>query len=284
MKVAYLPAQSNVVGSGSAYNWHSILKYLPSVSLEEADIVHVNSDTYVPDGVKIDVYTCQGGVCPMTSDTGRNIARAKFIVTGSHWIAYAIAPQALDGRYAVIPNGIDLEDWLISPGKSEFAPGFVLVKGYLPEPWLLDVVYFGAAARPDLHFVCLGWSSGLEPLANMTVLQTPISHETTRALLNDCALYVSPLLETGFIMCLEAWMCDKPVLAVKMGAHLELPACAVHADRPGGTLYTDTSTFLDGLDSLLGTRVDMRGEVERNYSWPGLASYYNWVYECASKI
>ncbi len=57
MKVAYLPAQSDVEGSGSAYNWRSILKYLPSVSLEEADIIHVNSDTFVPDGVKIDVYT-----------------------------------------------------------------------------------------------------------------------------------------------------------------------------------------------------------------------------------
>ena len=69
-------------------------------------------------------------------------------------------------------------------------------------------------------------------------------------------------------------MCDKPVLAVRMGAHLELP---------GGTLYTDTSTFLDGLE-LVGTRVDMRGEVERNYSWPGLASQYLQVYECVSKI
>ncbi len=274
MKVAYLPAQSDVVGSGSAYNWCSILKYLPSVSLEEADIIHVNSDTFVPDGVKIDVYTCQGGVCPMTVDTGRNITRAKYIVTGSTWLAYAMAPQAQEGHFAVIPNGIDLDDWRDLLGKSEFAPGFVLVKGYLPEPWLLDVVYFGAAARPDLHFVCLGWSSDQRPLSNMTIIQTPISHEETKALLNDCSLYVSPLLETGFIMCLEAWMCDKPVLAVRMGAHLELP---------GGTLYTDTSTFLDGLE-LVGTRVDMRGEVERNYSWPGLASQYLQVYECVSKI
>lgn len=272
MKVAYLPTQTDVVGSGSAYNWRCILKYVPVdvVSPEEADVIHVNSDTPVI-STRIDVYTCQGGVCPMTVDTGRNVARAKFIVTGSHWLAYALAPQAQRGSYAVIPNGIDLDDWLVPPGKSEFDPGFILVKGYLPTPWLLDVVRAAAIHRPDLHFVCLGWSSDLLPSSNMTVIQTPISHEETKALMNDCALYVSPLLETGFILCLEAWMCNKPVLAVGVGSHLEFP-------QGGSVLYTDLDTFLEGLDTLLGTEVDMRGYVEENYSWPGLAGRYLKVY------
>lgn len=277
MKVAYLPASDERVGSGVAYSWRGILKYVSRlvdvVSLEEADVVHVSSDTPVPDSIPIDVYSCCGGVCPMTRDTGRNISRAKLIVTPSHWLAHTLVPRGQ--RFTVIPTALDLDDWRLPIGESEFEPGYVLVKGYLPEPWLLNVVRVAAIHRFDLRFVCLGWSAETEPPSNVTVIQTPISHERTKALMNGCALYVSPLLETGFIMCLEAWMCDKPVLAVMMGSHLEFRG--VGLDR-GFAYYYDLETFLEGLDTLVGTEVDIRGYVEENYSWPGLASRYLEVY------
>ncbi len=246
------------------------------------DLVHVQTAWKPPENNRIDVWTCHGGFVPPIAQVRFNLRACRTIISVAKWVADVYFPEE-NHKTIIIPNGIDLTNWEELPS-SKLRPGFWLWGQHqLRDDWW----HFYELAKyfPSIRFVSTLSHPDAQPLQNLKVIGIQ-PREAFRSIINDCNVYVSTGSEVCPTMVLEAWACNKPVLAWNAHGNKELVeerSNGVVTRLRGGYLYGDmTEMFAAAWQLLQGAgSVDYGGRqiVEEHFQWKDVAQRIVEVYE-----
>lgn len=254
-----------------------------SMSIPNADVIHVESSYLASNNYDADVYVCHGGFEPPPTILAvkENLQQCKVIVSVAQWIVDKYFPEYAD-KTIVIPNGVNLAEWEDIP-ESGIQPGYIL---YAKEwSYYMDDFIKLAELMPKQRFVSTVWPEGIKQLENVEVIGVQ-TRTVIRSVLNDAAALMLSGPEVCPTMLLEAWACKTPVMAKWVAGCKELMLNPDEdADGPyGGAGYEDADDPGFEYGAYVVLNYDGLGEqgyeqVVEKYQWEDLFEQYVRLYE-----